>query len=249
MEKKLFVLSGGGCRGFAHLGAVKALQEKDIYPAEISGASSGAIAGAFLAGGVSPDEVKDLFIENLKFSMLSWNGFKMGLISMKNIRLFLEKNLPFKKFEDLPVPFYATATSFVDGTQHIFHNGDIIDAIIASSSIPVLFPPVVINGIPYVDGGLSGNLPIEPFAGNRKDIVCIHVNPIRSFNPEDGVFDLLDRAIHLTFREKVDRSANGCSLVIEPAELGGYGLFDIKKIQEIFDIGYSYTRKLMQHSG
>ena len=83
MKKKFFVLSGGGCRGFAHLGAVKALQEHDIYPSEISGASSGAIAGAFLANGFSPDEIKELFIDKLKFNMLSWNGFKLGLISRR----------------------------------------------------------------------------------------------------------------------------------------------------------------------
>ncbi len=248
MKKKLFVLSGGGCRGFAHLGAVKALQEHGIYPSEISGTSSGAIAGAFLANGFSPDEIKDIFIEKLKLNMLSLKGFKMGLISMKNIRIFLQENLRYKKFEDLPIPFYATATSFTDGSQHIFDHGNIIDAIIASSSIPVVFPPVVIQGKPFVDGGLSNNLPIEPFDGNKKDIVCIHVNPIKSFKPGENVFEVMDRAIHLSFREKVTRSADGCFLFIEPKELDRYGLFDIQKIQEIYDVGYGFTLKLLNHS-
>ena len=85
------MLSGGGCRGFAHLGAVKALQECGIYPAEISGTSSGAVAGAFLANGFLPDEIKDIFIEKLKLNILSRNEFKLRLISMKNIRIFLQK--------------------------------------------------------------------------------------------------------------------------------------------------------------
>ena len=154
------------------------MQEHGTYASEISGTSSGAIAGAFLANGFSPDEIKDIFIENLKLSMLSLNGFKMGLISMKHIKIFLLKNLRYKKFEDLPIPFYATATSFADGSQHIFNSGNLINAIIASSSIPVVFPPVVIHGIPYVDGGISNNLPIEPFNNNKKDIICIHENPV-----------------------------------------------------------------------
>jgi len=244
MEKKIFVLSGGGCRGFAHLGVVKALQEHGITPSGISGTSSGAIAGAFLANGFSPDEIKELFIEKLKLSMLSWNGFNMGLMSMKNIRIFLQDNLRYKKFEELPIPFFATATSFADGSQHIFNHGNIIEVIIASSSIPVLFPPVVIRGIPFVDGGLSNNLPIEPFSNHKQDIVCIHVNPVKPFNSGESVFDVLDRAIHLSFREKVYRSAEGCSLFIEPKELAGYGLFDLKKIQEIFDVGYNYTHTM-----
>ena len=247
MIKKFFVLSGGGCRGFAHLGAVKALQERDIHPSGISGTSAGAIAGAFLANGFSPDEVKDIFIGKLKLNMLSWNGFKMGLVSMKNIRIFLEKNLRLKKFEDLPIPFFAATTNFVDGKQHIFTNGNIIDAIIASSSIPVLFPPVVIDGIPYVDGGLSNNLPIEPFKNNKNEIISISVNPIKLFKEEEGVLEVLDRAIHLSMREMVDRSSAGCFLFIEPNELNEFGLFDIHKINDIFEIGYSYTQKLLQN--
>ena len=247
MKKKYFVLSGGGCRGFAHLGVVKALQESGISPSEISGTSSGAIAGAFLSNGFSPDEIKDIFIGKLKLNMLSRNEFKLGLISMKNIRIFLQKNLRYKKFEDLPIPFYATATNFADGSQHIFNRGNIIDAIIASSSIPILFPPVIIHGIPFVDGGLSNNLPIEPFINNKKDIICIHVNPRKSFKPGESVFNVMDRAIHLSFREKVDRSSDGCFLFIEPKGLTGYGLFDIQKIQKIFDIGHGFTKKLLQH--
>jgi NTE family protein len=245
MVKKCFVLSGGGCRGFAHLGAVKALQEKDIHPYEISGTSSGAIAGVFLASGFSPEETKDLFIDKLKLNLLSWNGFKMGLVSMKHIRKFLEDNLRFKKFEDLPIPFYATATNFSDGSQTIFNTGDIIDAIIASSSIPVLFPPVLIHGIPFIDGGLSDNLPVEPFINKKEEIVSIHVNPLKIFNPGESMFEVLDRSIHLSFREKVEQSSAGCFLFIEPQALSNYGLFDINKIQEIFDIGYNFTKNLL----
>ena len=247
MKKKFFVLSGGGCRGFAHLGAVKALQEHGTYASEISGTSSGAMAGAFLANGFSPDEIKNIFIEKLNLNMLSRNGFKLGLISMKNIRIFLQKNLRYKKFEDLPIPFYATATSFADGSQHIFKSGNLIDAIIASSSIPVVFSPVIIRGMPFVDGGLSNNLPVEPFSKNKKNIVCIHVNPITSFKPGESIFDITDRVIHLSFREKVNRSSDGCFLFIEPKGLEGYGLFDIHKISEIFDIGYGFTKKLLQN--
>ena len=66
MLKKYFVLSGGGCRGFAHLGVVKALNEQGIFPEEIAGASAGALAGAFLANGFTPDEIKDIVVNKLK---------------------------------------------------------------------------------------------------------------------------------------------------------------------------------------
>jgi len=243
--KKYFVLSGGGCRGFAHLGIVKALQQKNIYPLEIAGTSAGSIAGAFLANGFTPDEIEEMFANKFHLNLFGWNIFKPGLISMRNIREFLEKNLRYTKFEDLPIPLYVTATNFLDGSQKIFHQGNIIDAVIAASSIPVLFSPVVIDGIPYVDGGLSNNLPIEPFGDRKSEVVSVYVNPIKAYNPKEGSLETMDRAIHLSFRPTVRRSAEGCFLFIEPSGLSDYGVFDIHRVSEIVDAGYSFTKELL----
>jgi NTE family protein len=248
MIKKSFVLSGGGSRGFAHLGVVKALQEQGIAPYEISGTSAGALAGAFLADGFSPDEIKDMVVNTSRFELFAWNGFKSGLISMKNMRAFLQKNLRHTRFEELTMPLYVTATNFVNGSQKIFDKGDIIDAIIASSSIPILFPPVYIDGIPYVDGGMSNNLPVEPFSNKKSEVVCSYVNPVKEYTQNEGVMEVMDRAIHLSFRGIVDRSAEGCFLYIEPKNLCGYDLFDINKVAEIFNAGYTFTKVLLQNT-
>ncbi len=247
MLKKSFVLSGGGCRGFAHLGVVKALQEFGISPSEIAGTSAGAIAGAFLADGFTPDEIKEMFISQLKLSMFPVNWFKPGLVSMKHIQEFLVNNLRHTEFEKLQMPFYVTATNFIDGTQKVFSNGYIIDKVIAASSIPVLFPPVVIDNIPYVDGGMTNNLPVEPFSNRKSEVVGIYVNPIKPFNPKEGTMELLDRSIHLSFLRIVRESSKGCYLIIEPEQLYNYGLFDIHKLSEIFDIGYNSTKEILQN--
>lgn len=247
MQKKPFVLSGGGCRGFAHLGAVKAFEEQDIYPSEISGTSAGAIAGAFLASGFTPDEIKDLFVGKLKLNMLAWNGFKMGMVSMKKIAAFLRKNMRYKNMEDLPIPFYATATNFVNGLQTVFHKGDIIEIITAASSMPIIFPPVFIDGIPFVDGGLSNNLPFEPFISKKDEVISIYVNPIKLFSPDERAMEIVDRTLHLIHREMIGRAAAGSFLYIEPPELNGYGLFDIHKIPDIFEIGYRFTKELLKN--
>jgi len=230
MIKKYFVLSGGGSRGFAHLGVVKALGEHGILPSAIAGTSAGALAGVFLADGYTPDEIKEMVSDRSKLDLFSWNGFKPGLMSMKNIREFLVKNLRHTEFENLALPFYVTATNFIDGSQRIFSKGNIIDALIAASSIPVLFPSVLINDIPYVDGGLSNNLPVEPFWDKKEDVICVYVNPIKPFNPKEGVLEVMDRAIHLSFRAIVNRSSGGCYMYLEPTDLSNYGLFDIHKV-------------------
>lgn len=241
MIKKPFVLSGGGARGFAHLGVVKALQERNIYPSEISSTSSGAIAGAFLANGFTPDETIELLAGKLSRRMLTWNFLRMGLVSYKRIIEYIEQNLRYQTFEELPIPFYITATSFIDGRQKIFSTGSIIEAINASCAIPAIFPAFEIDLVPYVDGGLSNNLPVEPFIHCKKDVICIHVNPIRDLSEKRGLWEIIDRAFHLSFVETVRQSADGCLMYIEPKDLINYNLFDLNKASEIINIGYNYA--------
>jgi NTE family protein len=244
---KPFVLSGGGVRGLAHLGVIKALHEVGIQPSEISATSAGAIIGAFLADGFTTDEIKELFLNKLNLNVFSMNTFRFGLISIKRMREFIEKNLRHTLFEELSMPLYVSATNFIDGRQHVFHEGSMLDVIMASCSIPVLFSPVMINGIPYVDGGLSNNLPVEPFAQQKNEIVSIYVNPLKVYNANDSLLELIDRSVHLGFREMVNRSADGCYLFIEPANLTEFGLFEFHKLTTIIDAGYVYTTNFLQH--
>lgn len=244
--EKPFVLSGGGARGFAHLGVIKALEEQHIVPSEISGTSAGALVGAFIASGYTVEEIKEMFIGKLKFNLLSWNSFHLGLISMKKFSEFIEKNLPYKTFDQLKMPLYITATNFINGQQQIFTEGKLIDAVTASCAIPAIFPPVYINDVPYVDGGLANNLPIEPFENRRSEMVCVYVNPIKDFNPKESILEVMDRAVHLSFREIVSRSAEGSYLYIEPQGLQKFGMFEVSKLEEMYTIGYEYTKGLYE---
>lgn len=249
MLNKPFVLSGGGCRAFAHLGVVKALQEHGIYPSAIAGTSAGALAGAFLANSFTPDEIMDMLTDKLNLKMFAWNKFEMGLISLKKIKEFLQNNLPHKEFEELPIPFYITATNFSNGKQTIFSKGDMIDALVAACSIPGVFPPVFMDNIPYVDGGLCNNLPIEPFIDKKSEIVGIYVNPIKLFKPNETVIEVMDRALHLALHQMVNQSGTGCFLYIEPPELNKFGIFDFRKTEDIFEIGYNFTKELLHKTG
>ncbi|HTQ63826.1 MAG TPA: patatin-like phospholipase family protein [Puia sp.] len=245
MQYRPFVLSGGGCRGAAHLGAIKAFHDQNIYPSEIAGTSAGALAGVFLANGFTPDEIKEMFMTALKPHLPAWTGLKIGSTAMENLRIFLKKNLRYKSFEELTIPFYVTATNFIDGRQVIFNRGEIIDKVIAACSIPIIFPLVLIDNIPYVDGGISNNLPVEPFIGRLKEVVSIYVNPLKLFSAHVNTVDIMDRTLHLIHREMIERSAAGCFAYIEPPELHSIGLFDIRKIPDAFDIAYRYTKEVL----
>lgn len=244
--RKPFVLSGGGARGFGHVGVTKALAEKEIYPSEISGTSAGAIAGAFLACGFTPEEIIEMLVGKLSRRMIGWHSFRTGLMSFNKIGDYIEKNLRYKTFEELPIPLYITATSFVDGSQKVFSKGSLMDAIIASCAIPAVFPAYTIDGVPYVDGGLSNNLPVEPFMRNKGNIIAVHVNPLWDLNEARGLRAIIERSFHLSVSTITRKSAVGCLMYIEPKELDNYNLFDLSKSEEIVQVSYDYTVKFLE---
>src|ERR1700741_305047 len=171
------VLSGGGARGFAHIGVVKALQEKNISFDMISGTSAGSMIGVFLADGFSPDEIIEIFKEYELLGILNFLSWKPGLLSFDKLKKLLQNNLRNRTFEKLRMPFFVAATDYRNGEQKVFDSGDLIEPILAASSIPMLFNPVYINKIPYVDGGISSNLPIEPLEVKVERLIGVHVNP------------------------------------------------------------------------
>jgi NTE family protein len=247
MEKRPFVLSGGGARGFAHVGVLKALEEADIYPSAIAATSAGALVGAFIADGFTPDELKDIVLKNVGFrSLIDWRHFGSSLISLNKIGDFMRKNLRHQRIEDLLIPFFPTATNFLDGSQGIFNKGNLVDAVLAASSIPAMFPPVMIENIPYVDGGLFNNLPIEPFLYQKDTVIAVHVNPIAPYDAKVNTAKLIDRALHLSFVPTIQAAAKGCHLFIEPSDLHAFGMFDAHKLGEIYEVGYKYAKELLK---
>ncbi|BAV06492.1 NTE family protein [Filimonas lacunae] len=240
-----FVLSGGGARGYAHLGVLKAFSEKHIYPEAIAATSSGSMIAAFICDGYTPDEVNTLFHSTKLSLSMQWNNLKSGLLSLKTVEQVLKTYLRSTTFEQLKIPLYITATNYTNGTRAVFSKGPIIPAIMAASSIPILFSPVTIEGIPYVDGGLSGNLPAEVLVPQYRDIIGVHVNPIRPYNPADSIMANVERTLNMAIHEPVTISRLLCSQFIEPEALREFGTFDFKKFPAMYTVGLEYTRQLL----
>ena len=156
------VLSGGGARGFAHLGVIQALNEAGIYPDVISGTSAGALAGVLYADGYSPEEILKLMNSGSRLDFMRPAMPREGLLQINGIIKILKAHLKAKTFEELKIPLYVAATDLNNGKSVYFSEGNLLDPVIASASIPVLFQPVKINNISYVDGGVLDNLPVYP---------------------------------------------------------------------------------------
>lgn len=245
MERLPFVLSGGGARGIAHLGVLQAFAEAGITPSAISATSAGALIGAFIASGLTPLEATALLREEWRLHLTRWKVLRGEWLSQRRIGEFLSDYLPAKHFEDLKLPLYISATDLERGGQRVFSSGELIPPLLAACAVPLIFPPVVIEGTPYVDGGLSNNLPIEPFDDRRADVIAVYVNPLPHYTGQRSLRRTLDRTFHLSFREMVSRSARGCRLFIEPAGLTEYGMFDLSRGADIQRIGYEHTRSVL----
>lgn len=246
MVKRPFVLSGGGARGAAHVGVLRAFRSAGILPEAISGCSAGALVGALIADGRLPEEVLALIEQEVKRPLL----MRRRALASGRIEAFLERTLRHRRFEELAIPLYVSATNLEQGGQRVFSQGDLIPALMASCAIPLLFPPVQVEGTYCVDGGLSNNLPVEPFAARKAEVVAVHVNPLPPFMPgRRGMLRTMDRIWHLNFREMVLRSAQGCGWFVEPGELSAFNMFDLGKLGVIESIGHACAAAMLAANG
>ncbi|MBP6385228.1 MAG: patatin-like phospholipase family protein, partial [Pseudarcicella sp.] len=171
------VLSGGGARGIAHLGVLKAIQEKGIKIDGISGCSAGSIAGAMFAAGYSPEHILEIVVSanTLKAMRPSWN--RSGLLKMKKLEEEYLKYIPHNDFEKLQIPLTVNATDIEAGEIIYFSKGEIIKPVMASCCIPGLFEPIVYQKKTFVDGGVLNNMPVSPLLGKYDFIIGSHCNP------------------------------------------------------------------------
>jgi len=235
------VLSGGGVRGAAHLGIIKALEELNIQIDVISGTSAGALAGAFYASGLKPDEILEIMIRINKYSFFKPALGSGGMLSHKPLIAFIKNNLPVNTFEELKIKLIVSATDYKNAKTKYFEKGDLILPLLAASTVPVLYKPVLVAGQKYIDGGIVNNLPVEPLVGHCSKIIGSLCNPIDDNFQRVGIKSALERVMLININTNTYSRRTICDLVLEPPQLKNYRVFDFSKALEIFNIGYYYA--------
>jgi NTE family protein len=250
MKEKAFntglVLSGGGARGFAHLGVLKALNEAGIFPDVVSGTSAGAIVGALYCDGFAPEDILKMMKTHSRLDYMRPVLPRDGLLQISGVSKLLEQNLKAKKFEDLKIPLFVTATDLNHGKAVCFSKGELITPVIASSSIPVLFRPVIINKIYYVDGGVVDNLPIKPLENKCSRIIGSFVNPVAYEESTSGLIKIAVRTFMLNQAREAEEKAKLFDLLIAPEELKEFGILDTDQADDLFAVGYRVTREKLK---
>lgn len=237
-------LGGGGARGFAHLGVLKALEEKGIRPDIISGVSSGALIGAFIASGLSYEKILKALKNKsvMAYSKLQYPRY--GLFSLDGLRKDIQTLIKVKNIEDLSLPLFIAVSNLNDGRVEYVKEGDLTNYLMASASIPVLFSPVEMNGKMYVDGGLFDNLPISPLLNKCDIIIAVNVSPLQKIEKLENLVQVVARTFQLGVHSNIMRHKDKCHLLIEPTGLREHEILNGNHAQEIFKLGYEYTKKL-----
>lgn len=241
------VLSGGGVRGVAHIGAIKALEEHGIFPTHISGSSAGAIVGALYAYGY---EWKDIFLffESIEILDIKKYAFgKPGFIDTE--KFYPEFNRLIKKdnFNALKKSLSITATDILNGNLKTFNSGELIKPILASAAFPGIFAPVKIGESYYIDGGALNNFPVEPLKSECDVIIGVYVNGYQNVSIKDlkHSYNVVERAFKLKSVHEDYAKFKDCDLVVLPKQLDCYGTFEKKHLQKIFRIGYNATKEAL----
>ncbi len=243
MKKLGLALGSGGSRGVAHVGFLKALEESGIKPDYICGCSMGSVVGAAYAAGLSPEYIWGI-VEKLRLlDFISPTRQRGGLFSTKKMRALLQKHIGDIAFEELKIPFRCIAVDMIAQKTVEFSSGNLLDGVVASSSIPAVFHPTVKDGMRLVDGGILERVPVPQVKAMGADVVvavdvlgqkqCKEDSP-RTLGALLEMIDLMDN-----YRTKRRRQENAdiIDFWIEP-DLGDMSQYSLKNVRLAYEKGY-----------
>ncbi|HEX7907440.1 MAG TPA: patatin-like phospholipase family protein [Paraburkholderia sp.] len=172
-QSTAFVFAGGGSLGAIEVGMLRELVRHGECPTCVVGSSAGAINAAYFAGSPNSEGIAKLEslwrqIRRQDIMPFSMHGLfdlvfrhRPHLVEAGALRALLEKNFPFARIEQAVIPLHVVATEVLSGSEVVLSSGPVVDAILASTAIPGVFPPVRIGNMDLVDGGVADNTPIS----------------------------------------------------------------------------------------
>jgi NTE family protein len=257
-EMTVLVLAGGGARGFAHFGAIRALQQAGMPIDAVVGTSAGSLVGGVLARYGEVESWEEQFLQ--WFDDVRWRRDltppAVALLTGEQMTEGFREAYGERRIEDLVIDFVAVSTDLTHARPHVHTSGPLWQAIRASSAVPGLFPPVAIDGCVLVDGGLVANLPVSIAADRHPGarIVAIEVGSSSEFatgmldgtgiasgwqalRHRGGYGPLLPRVLARLTDLGRDQRIDQADLIIEP-DVAEFSLTDTTASRTIVERGY-----------
>ncbi len=266
------VLSGGGARGFAHLGAYRALVESGVPIDAIAGCSMGAPLAGGVALGVELDELIPT-VQRQFHKLLDYTLPVVSLVKGQRISDSIEHRFASWDIEDFWLRYYCVSTNLTKSRLEVHRRGDASRAIRASVAIPGILPPVPVDGDLLVDGGVLNNLPFQAMRndGMIDTVIAIDVAPERGprakadYGLSVSGFSALAAAVRRrseypsvaavllrsmlagsVYNQKAALSGDAVDLLVQ-LELPGVSLLDFERVAEVAEAGYQASRDEIQH--
>ncbi len=230
--KIALAFGGGAARGFAHIGVIKALEAQGISADIVVGTSAGSVVGALYAAGLNGFQIQELSMHMNEDQILDGSGMyrciaetvisdKRGCIKGQALQDFINKNINGRPIEKLNKTFAAVATNLRTGEMMVFSSGNTGLAVRASSSVPVFFEPVTINGQDYVDGGMVAPVPASVARTLGADfVIAVDI----SDRPQDrsiaGITDIFLQTFAIFGQTINRRDQSSADIIIRPVTLG-----------------------------
>lgn len=238
-------LGGGGARGFAHIGALRVLEQEKIPIDLVVGTSVGSLVGALYAdqGRVLDAEMSALTVgEEELFDQTLIPLFSGGLVKGKKLEEFLRRNLKHPLIQNMVVPFTAVAVDLESGETVLFRAGDVASAVHASCAIPGVFVPVTIGGRTYVDGGVTNPVPASVARELGAEVViAMSVPPPARKPPSRNQFSVAYHAISIMAAE-IGRLRAGEADVVIATEVGKVDFDDFSQKRRLIEAGEAAAR-------
>lgn len=236
------VLSGGGARGLAHLGVVRALEHAGLVVDRWGGTSMGALVAALYARGGATTEIAAALRRELVDArpFADYRLPRHSLIRAGRADRMLERLLGDARIEELECSYFAMSCDLYGATEVVHRHGLLADAVGASMRIPGLTPPLARSGRLLVDGGVLNNLPIDVMAEEHEGPI-LAVDVMRPFGPgasitPPGIVDTIGRAMVLGSWQKSARTRPLAHLVVTP-DLGTIGMSEFGRMDELVELG------------
>lgn len=243
MKKKIgLALCGGAARGSAHLGVIQALEDFNLKPDYISGTSIGAVVAALYAFDVPIPEIRK-FAESLKwFKFTRFSLSRTGFMSNADVGRIIESIIGSKKIEEAKIKLAIVASDIATGETVVLKKGKVSDAIMASTCIPGVFSPVILDGRMLVDGLITENIPVSPLKPMGADyIIAVSFNPKSKFRKPEGYIDVLLNAFEIAAWQRTEYFLQDADAVVE-LNLEEFSRTDFrKKVDALFNEGYRQT--------
>jgi NTE family protein len=186
------VLGGGAARGFAHVGVIKVLEANRIVPDIIVGVSVGSLVGALYAAGYGAADLQRVALGLEESTLSDWSLPDRGIFRGEALQSFVNSAVQDRPLERLNRIFAVVVTELQSGEQVVFRRGNTGMAVRASSSVPGIFQPVRINGKDYVDGGLTGPVPVRVARRLGADVViAVDVSAAPKHGKTSDTLDML----------------------------------------------------------